>query len=76
MIYKAGKINENYGWEIALFHKIREMEDGIDFIDFKIDWTRYEADHRPNFEIRLWLFNYEILGFEIYYLHHREDDYE
>ena len=67
----GGKITDNYGFEITVFHKLREFSDGLSIFDLKINWDRYEADHSPKFEFFLMLFNYTILDMNIYYLHHR-----
>jgi len=67
----SGKINDNYGWEVTVFHKLREASDGVIFFDGKINWDRYLADHSPRFEIHIVIFNYTIIEINIYYLHHR-----
>ena len=70
----SGKINDNYGWEVTVFHKLREASDGVIFFDGKINWDRYLADHSPRFEIHIVIFNYTIIEINIYYLHHRDDE--
>ena len=70
----SGKINDNYGWEVTVFHKLRETSDGVIFFDGKINWDRYLADHSPRFEIHVVIFNYTIIEINIYYLHHRDDE--
>jgi len=35
----GGKINSDYGWEITVFHKIRNISDGIIFFEKKINWN-------------------------------------
>lgn len=70
----SGKISEDYGWEITVFHKLRQTSDGVMFFDGKINWDRYLADHSPRFEIHLVMFNYTIIEINIYYLHHRSED--
>jgi len=72
MIIFNNKINKNYGWELALFHKLRNFSDGVSIIDFKINWDRYLADHTPRFELHFIFLNYTIIEFNIYYLHHRD----
>lgn len=74
MITASGSINQHYGWEITVFHKIRHTSDGIIFFDGKINWDRYLADHSPRFEMRLVIFNYTIIEINIYYLHHRTEN--
>jgi len=68
----GGTIGSDYGWEITVFHKIRESSDGILFFDGKINWDRYLGDHSPRLEIHVVMFNYTIIEINIYYLHHRK----
>jgi hypothetical protein len=63
MMTTGGNISVDYGWEITVFHKLREMSDGIILIDGKINWDRYLADHSPRFELHLMLFDYTIIEF-------------
>jgi len=70
----GGKINSDYGWEITVFHKIRNISDGIIFFEKKINWDRYLEDHSPRFEFYVILFNYTIIEINIYYLHHRDNE--
>lgn len=72
----GGTINEDYGWEIALFHKLRDLSDGITFIEFEVNWDRYLADHKPQFRLFLAILNHTLIEASIYYLHHREGDDE
>jgi len=69
----SGKISDDYGWEVTVFHKLRETSDGVIFFDGKINWDRYLADHSPKFEIHLVIFNYTIIEINILYLHHRDE---
>jgi len=57
------KINSDYGWEITVFHKIRNISDGIIFFEKKINLDRYLADHSPRFKFHVILFNYTIIEF-------------
>lgn len=68
----GGTVSDDYGWELTVFHKIREASDGIIFFESKIKWDRYLGDHSPRFELHLIIFNYTILEFNVYYLHHRD----
>jgi len=74
MMTIGGKINSDYGWEITVFHKIRNIADGIIFFEKKINWDRYLADHSPRFEFHVIVFNYVIIEINIYYLHHRDSE--
>ena len=69
-----GKVNDDYGWEVTVFHKIRNVSDGVSFFDMKVNWDRYFADHSPRFELCVVLFNYTIIEVNIYYLHHRDHE--
>jgi len=69
----GGKISGDYGWEVTIFHKLRETSDGVIFFDGKINWDRYLADHSPRVEIHLVMFNYTIIEINVYYLHHRNE---
>ena len=62
-----------YDWEISGFHFYRQVEDGIDFIDFKIYWDRYKGDHKPSFNIFISICNFVLLDFQIYNINHMED---
>lgn len=66
------KISKDYGWEIALFHKLRDFSDGMTFFETKINWDKYLADHCPRFGIHIIILNYTLVELNIYYLHHRE----
>ena len=72
MFSGSGKINIDYGWEIVLFKQIRDFPDGITFFEEKLNWDRYSGDHSPKVEAHLVLFNFTIIEFNIYYLHHRD----
>jgi hypothetical protein len=69
----GGKISREYGWEVTVFHKLRETSDGVIFFDGKINWDRYLADHSPRVEMHLVMFNYTIIEINVYYLHHRNE---
>lgn len=71
MIPFSHTINKFYGLEITFLHKLRELQDGITFIEYNINWDRYKADHSPRFEANLIILNWTIVEFNIYYLHHR-----
>ena len=45
----GGKINNDYGWEVAVFSKIRMFSDGLSFFELTINWDRYIAHHCPRF---------------------------
>lgn len=70
----GGKISSDYGWEITVFHKIRDAADGVSFFDMKINWDRYLANHSPRFEFHIVLLNWTVVEINIYYLYHRDDE--
>ena len=67
----GGKINNDYGWEVAVFSKIRMFSDGLSFFELTINWDRYFAHHCPRFRFHLVVLNYTIIEANVYYLHHR-----
>jgi len=69
----GGKINHDYGWELTVFHKLREASDGVVFFNSIINWDRYLGDHSPRFEFLLLVFNHTVIEFNAYYLHHRDN---
>jgi hypothetical protein len=69
-----GIIDNNYGWELELFRKNRELKDGFTTIDLKINFDQYVADHNPRFEFSLTLFNFNIFDFSIYNVWHLEHE--
>lgn len=58
----GGKVNDDYGLEITVFHKIRNFSDGVSFFKMKANWDRYIADHSPRVELNVVLFNYTLLS--------------
>ncbi len=69
----GGKLSDDFGWEITLFHKLRAFSDGLSLLALRVNWDRYLADHTPRFELHLVLINYTIIELNVYYLHHRAD---
>lgn len=67
------KLNSNYGLEWNFFYNFRSFSDGITWIDFKLNWDRYESDHKPSFEFYFGLLNFTIIEMSVYYLHHRDE---
>ncbi len=76
MITFGREVSNDYGWEITLFHKLREFSDGVTFLETKINWDRYIGDHTPRFEFHLVLLNHTIIEVNVYYLHHRSKEDE
>lgn len=74
MITFGRKISNDYGWEIALFHKLRDFSDGVTFLETKINWDKYIGDHTPRFEFHLVLLNHTVIEVNVYYLHHRASE--
>jgi hypothetical protein len=73
MLNFNGGINKNYGWELGIGNICRRIKDGVNIIEFQINWDRYEGNHSPRFEIYFTIFNCKIIEFSIYYLHHRNN---
>ena len=74
MISISSKINKKYAFEINGLYKIREFKDGVDFFEFYIKLDLYKQDHKPSFQIWFEIFNFLILDFHIYNIHHIEKD--
>jgi hypothetical protein len=72
-----GKLGKSkYGWEISMFNKFREFKDGISFVEFDINFDKFEADHCPRFEVCFVCMNFIIVHFEIYNRYHVDhEDY-
>jgi len=71
MFSGGGKINIDYGWELTLFKQMRDFSDGITFFEEKLNWDKFKGDHSPKLEAHIILFNFTIIEFTVYYLHHR-----
>ena len=70
----GGKLSSDFGWEITVFQKIRNISDGLSIFDVKINFDRYIADHSPRFEFHIVMLNHTLVEIGIYYLHHRDSD--
>jgi hypothetical protein len=73
MWWYSGKINENYSWEICFFHRRRDLKDGIDFFNLKVELSRWRADHNPQFDLHLVILNYTIFQLNIINNWHIDD---
>jgi hypothetical protein len=68
----CGNLLFNFGWELLLFHKLREWHDGVSFLELIINFDRYNMleyikfKDNPSFRIHLIVLNYTIFEFEIY----------
>jgi len=71
----GGLLNYKYGWELTIFRKLRDLNDGLSFINLDIDLDLYKGDHKPSFNFHIILFNYTIIEFLIYNVNHT-DAYE
>ena len=72
MIYFGGKIGKNYAWELTLFHKFREISDGISFFSITCNLDRFKGDHNPQFEFRIEIFNFYPIEFRVHNINHKE----
>lgn len=66
-------ITEKFSLDFTYFHKIRNFGDGITFFNCEIKLDRYEADHKPSFDIILEIFNFKIIELNIYNRFHIEE---
>lgn len=70
-----GKIGPNYGWEVSLFNKMLGFNKHITFVSFDCEWAwDKKYDHHPQFRMILEILNWVLFEFNIYYLHHRDND--
>jgi len=70
MILFHGMATKKYGWEVVLFHKVRDFDDGVSFFDFKLNWDRFEAEHSPKVGIYIELLNFTILEISVVNVNH------
>lgn len=76
MIHFDGKLeNSRFAWELCMFHKFRELSDGLSTVEFKINYDKYVGDHTPRFEIFFVLFNYVIVDFSVYNIYHADSEH-
>ena len=69
-------ISENYAMELDLFRMLRSFKDGLTAWQFEIDFSWYEGDHCPRFEVMWVILNLKIFEFGIYNVHHADDEDE
>lgn len=62
----------NYSWELSMFHKIRDYNDGITFVEFITNLDTFVGDHNPNFQFSFIVLNYVVFDFSIYSINHAE----
>ena len=75
MLHFNGQFKETrFAWELSMFHKLRELSDGMSFFEFKVNYDKYVGDHTPRFDIFLVTFNYTILDFSIYNVYHVDQE--
>jgi hypothetical protein len=75
MIIFSNQLTEKYAYDLMLFHKCRDFDDGLLFYEFIINYDRYIGDHNPKFEIRLVICNFTVFEFNIYNMFHVENYY-
>jgi len=64
---------KNYHSDIVIFHKFRDISDGLSCIEFNVNFDWYKDDHNPHFSIFFALFNITIFEFTICNIHHVKD---
>ena len=64
------KLTEKFSLDLVMFSKLRNWDDGIDFINVDISFDKYEADHKPSFQFMIVLLNYTIIELDIYNINH------
>jgi hypothetical protein len=73
LIDKEAKDHVQMAWELELFRKIRDWDDGLSVVETKCDFSWYKGDHQPSFELSLVLFNWTIFQLLVYNIKHVED---
>jgi hypothetical protein len=76
MILLGKKLTKNYGLEIALFHHLRQITDGLTLFNVNINWDRYLSDHTPRFIFHIVVCNYTLIEINIYYLFLKNDRHD
>lgn len=75
MIFLNSKISKNFAFELNMFYKIRNYNDGITFINYEVNTDFYKGDHNPKFVINFEVLNFIIFEFKIYNVNHCDNDY-
>lgn len=57
-----------------MFHKLRELSDGLSVAEFRVNYDKYVGDHTPRFEIFFVLFNHVIADFSVYNIYHADQE--
>lgn len=73
MYYFSKKISKKFAIDISGWHLIRNLKDGLTFVEFKIlgDW--FKGDHKPSFDISFVFCNFMIFEFNLYNINHLEE---
>jgi hypothetical protein len=59
-------ISKNYAIDLAMLYSYRDIEDGISFIEFSLEWKRFKSDHNPSVELLFAICNFIIIDVMIY----------
>jgi hypothetical protein len=62
-----------YGWELVLFHKLRDWADGVTWFELVANTDKFVADHNPRFDFHLIVCNWTVFEFNVYNIHHSEE---
>lgn len=71
MMHLGRRLTSNYAGELTLFHRLRDLGDGVSFFELTLNWDRYQADHNPKVRLHLVVLNYTVIEASVYYRHHR-----
>ena len=74
MIWFSKKLSKKFALDISLLHSIRRFEDGISFIEFKINLDLFKGDHNPKLDIIFILLNFKVFEVEIYNEEHINEE--
>lgn len=73
---RGWKLTENYAVDLTVLDRVREYRDGIDFIEVVSALHLYRGDHNPRWECRIGLWNWTLVGIEVYNVNHADADEE
>lgn len=74
MLSSSVRINKKYAIDLAGLYKVRNFNDGVSFLEPKINLDIYIGDHNPKFEISLVILNVMVFQIVFYNVNHKEEN--
>ena len=65
-IWFSTRINQFYSVDFTFLHLYRKWSDGLTFLEFHVNWDKYEMEHNPSFDILFAICNMVIIQFDVY----------